>query len=223
MANATRVHASDHGDEIESRTLIATGGAAPLHAGRIARKLGIDRIVIPTGAGVGSAHGFLKAPVAYEAVGSHVVSLKSFDAAAINAVFARLRADARSIVELAKGYGDIRERRYADMRYRGQGHDLSVALPVRDYGTDDGEALGALFDETYKRVYNRTIPGLAVEALTWTLVLSRAPPPRDLDDNQRDVVATPAPMTASPASPAPCGQPNEPRPWFLARLERMLR
>jgi N-methylhydantoinase A len=190
MANATRVHASDHGDEIESRTLIATGGAAPLHAGRIARKLGIDRIVIPIGAGVGSAHGFLRAPVAYEAVASHVFSLKMFDAAAINAVFSRLRAEAREIVSLADGYGDIRERRFADMRYRGQGHDLSVEIPVRDYGADDGKALGALFDETYKRVYARTIPGLAVEALTWTLILSRAPPPRAADDLPSEVATT---------------------------------
>jgi N-methylhydantoinase A len=179
MANATRVHASDHGDEIESRTLIATGGAAPLHAGRIARKLGIDTVVIPTGAGVGSAHGFLKAPVAYEAVASHVVSLKSFDAAAINAVFARLRAEARDIVGLGVGYGEVVERRFADMRYRGQGHDLSVELPTRDYDADDGVALAELFERTYRRVYNRAIPGLAVEALTWTLVLSRAPPTRD--------------------------------------------
>ena len=178
MANATRVHASDHGDEIESRTLIATGGAAPLHAGRIARKLGIDTVVIPAGAGVGSAHGFLKAPVAYEAVASHVVSLKSFDAAAINAVFARLRAEARDIVGLAVGYGEVVERRYADMRYRGQGHDLSVELPARAYDADDGKALAELFERTYRRVYNRAIPGLAVEALTWTLVLSRAPPTR---------------------------------------------
>ena len=178
MANATRVHASDHGDEIESRTLIATGGAAPLHAGRIARKLGIDKVVIPAGAGVGSAHGFLKAPVAYEAVASHVVSLKSFDAAAINAVFARLRAEARDIVGLAVGYGEVVERRYADMRYRGQGHDLSVELPARAYDADDGKALAELFERTYRRVYNRAIPGLAVEALTWTLVLSRASPTR---------------------------------------------
>lgn len=196
MANATRVHASDHGDEIESRTLVATGGASPLHAGRIARKLGIDRVVIPTGAGVGSAHGFLKAPVAYEAVASHVTSLKSFDAAAINGVFARLREDAHAIVDLGVGYGEIRERRFADMRYRGQGHDLSVELPVRDYGEVDGKTLAALFDETYLRVYNRTIPGLAVEALTWTLILSRAPPARAGDENPPEA----APSRATPTS-----------------------
>ena len=176
MANATRVHASDHGDEIESRTLIATGGAAPLHAGRIARKLGVDRVVIPVGAGVGSAHGFLKAPVAYEAVASHVLSLKSFDNTAINALFARLRAEARKIVDLGVGYGPIAERRFADMRYRGQGHDLQVEIPAREYAANDAAALAELFDSTYRRVYNRVIPGLAVEALTWTLVLSRAPP-----------------------------------------------
>ena len=192
MANATRVHASDHGDEIETRTLIATGGAAPLHAGRIARKLGINRIVIPTGAGVGSAHGFLRAPVAYEAVASRVVSLKTFDADAINGVFSRLRADAKNIVELGTGYGATVERRYADMRYRGQGHDLSVELPARDYSPEDGEVLGALFERMYRRVYSRSIPGLGVEALTWTLVLSRAPPVAAMVERKREIAVAPA-------------------------------
>ena len=82
MANATRVHATDNGDEVESRVLIATGGAAPLHAARIAQKLRIDTVVVPKGAGVGSAHGFLKAPIAYEAVHSLFMPFDRFDARA---------------------------------------------------------------------------------------------------------------------------------------------
>lgn len=176
MANATRVHATDHGDEIESRVLIATGGAAPLHAGRIAQKLGIAKVVVPAGAGVGSAHGFLRASVAYEAVHSHFMSLASFDPNIVNNIFDRLRLEASRIVELAKDYGQANERRFADMRYRGQGHELTVEIPARPYVAADATVLADLFARQYRKNFNRTIPNLGVEVMTWTLVLSRKAP-----------------------------------------------
>jgi N-methylhydantoinase A len=194
MANATRVHATDNGDEIESRVLIATGGAAPLHAGRIAQKLGLSTVVIPQGAGVGSAHGFLKAPVAYEAVHSRVMSLSSFDPQEVNAIFARLRAEAETIVKLAAGYGELRERRYADMRYRGQGHDLSVELPVHVYTEADAKEFTHRFDAQYRRNYSRTIPNLGVEALTWTLVLARPAPGIDAELTPHEAPFSKAPV-----------------------------
>jgi N-methylhydantoinase A len=176
MANATRVHATDHGDEIESRVLIATGGAAPLHAGRIAQKLGIAKVVVPAGAGVGSAHGFLRAPVAYEAVHSHFMSLASFTPDVVNDIFHKLRLEASRIVELAKDYGQANERRFADMRYRGQGHELTIEIPARAYVAADATVLADLFARQYRKNFNRTIPNLGVEVMTWTLVLSRRAP-----------------------------------------------
>ena len=199
MANATRVHATDNGDEIESRVLIATGGAAPLHAGRIAQKLGLTTFVIPRGAGVGSAHGFLKAPVAYEAVSSRVMSLNAFDAADVNAIFARLRREAEAIVMLAADYGELRERRYADMRYRGQGHDLSVELPAGPYVDADAQILTQRFDAEYRRNYSRTIPNLGVEALTWTLVLSRPAPGVEAELAAHDAPDSRAPVAGKRA------------------------
>ncbi len=187
MANATRVHAADKGDRVETRVLIATGGAAPLHAARIAQKLSIDTIVVPTGAGVGSAHGFLRAPIAYEAVRSHVVALGAFDAANVNAIFDELRAEAEAVLKLATRSRNFAERRYADMRYIGQGHELSVDIPVRRYGDADGPALEQAFHETYRKHFNRTIPGLRAQALTWTLVLYLA----DQDDAIRSADAVP--------------------------------
>jgi N-methylhydantoinase A len=171
MANATRVHAADNGDDVESRVLIATGGAAPLHAARIAQKLRIDTVVVPTGAGVGSAYGFLRAPIAYEAVHSHLVSLIRFDAKVVNAIFAELRREAEAIIHLAGHHDELAERRFADMRYRGQGHELNVELPARDYSDADSATLQELFDQQYRKTYSRTIPNLGVEALTWMLVL----------------------------------------------------
>ncbi len=172
MANAIRVHAADNGDQVETRTLVATGGAAPLHAARIAQKLGIPRVVVPSGAGVGSAHGFLQAPIAYQAVRSRVVALHDFDAQTVNAIFADLRAEAEAILKLASPERTYRERRYSDMRYQGQGHDLSVEIPGRAYTTEDGKELEACFHSVYRKFYNRTIPNLRAQALTWTLILS---------------------------------------------------
>ena len=208
MANATRVHAADNGDRVEGRTLIATGGAAPLHAARIAQKLGIARVVIPEGAGVGSARGFLRAPVAYEAVRSQILDLGRFDAAAVNAIFADLRAEAEAVLRLAGRSEGLVERRMSEMRYAGQGHDLTVALPVRDYAAGDGAALAALFAEEYRRSYRRTIPNLKVQAQTWTLVLS-AP-------ERAEAAPAPVPGAAAPA------RPEGRRPVFDAGLGRFV-
>ena len=172
MANATRVHAADAGEELESRVLIATGGAGPLHAARIAEKLGIQTVVVPKAAGVGSAFGFLKAPIAYEAVYSQIMHLAKFNAASANQVFAQLRKEAEGVVRIASADRPLRERRFADMRYKGQGHELAVEIPARLYEDADGPALAELFEAQYQKNYGRRIPNLTVEALTWTLVLS---------------------------------------------------
>ncbi len=174
MANATRVHAADAGEEVESRVLIATGGAGPLHAARIAEKLEIGTVVIPEGAGVGSAHGFLRAPVAYEAVHSQLVGLDGFDAKTVNGIFQDLRSEAEGVINLAANKAALTERRYADIRYRGQGHELSIELPARQYGPDDAKLIGELFGTQYRKNYGRNIPGLKAEVLTWTLVLAVA-------------------------------------------------
>jgi N-methylhydantoinase A len=193
MANATRVHAADNGDDVESRVLIATGGAAPLHAARIAQKLRIDTVVVPKGAGVGSAYGFLRAPIAYEAVNSQLVSLNRFDAERVNAIFAELRREAEAIIHLAGHHDELAERRFADMRYRGQGHELNVELPARDYTDADAATLQELFDQQYRKTYSRTIPNLGVEALTWMLVLV---------GKRKEMTGEPA-RANGPAGPAP--------------------
>lgn len=178
MASAARVHAVENGKDTADRTLIAFGGAAPLHAVRLAQKLGISRVVIPPDAGVGSAHGFLDAPIAYEVVRTLLVRLDSLDHAALDALFANMRAEAEAVVRLGAPTGALTETRTAFMRYRGQGHEVAVPVPP---GPVDATALRTAFDATYARVYGRTIPGLETEALTWTLALAQpfALPPRE--------------------------------------------
>jgi N-methylhydantoinase A len=176
MANAARVHAIESGKDARERTLIAFGGAAPLHAARVAEKLGIDHILVPANAGVGSAVGFLRAPVAYEIVRSHLQRLGQFDAAAANRLLAAMRREAEAIVRQGAGDAPLEERRSAFMRYRGQGHEIAVALPVRRFGPSDAALLLAAFEDAYRALYSRTIPGVEVEILSWVTVVSAAAP-----------------------------------------------
>jgi N-methylhydantoinase A len=172
MANAARVHAIERGKNIAGRALIAFGGAAPVHAARLAEKLGIATIIVPTDAGVGSAVGFLNAPVSYEVVRSRYMRMSGLDTAAISAMFDTMREEAESIVRLGAPSGALDEQRIAYMRYVGQGHEVSVPLPLRALGPGDAETLQQAFNETYTRYYGRTIPGMDVEVLTWALTLT---------------------------------------------------
>jgi N-methylhydantoinase A len=171
MANAARVHAVERGKDVAARTLIAFGGAAPIHAARLAEKLRIARVVVPTGAGVGSAVGFLRAPAAYEVVRSRYLRLADFDPTPINQLFEQLEREARRVVEAAAPDIPLRQSRVAHMRYVGQGHEIVATLPVRALRAEDRGLLQTTFDDAYRRLYGRLIPGLDVEVLSWGLSL----------------------------------------------------
>jgi N-methylhydantoinase A len=172
MANAARVHAIESGKDLRPRTLIAFGGAAPLHAARVAEKLNIGRVLVPANAGVGSAVGLLRAPVAYEVVRGRLLRLSSFDPAIVNALLAEMRAEAEAIVRRGAPAAPLAERRSAFMRYRGQGHEISVELPVRDFTAGDRSSIAALFEDAYRRLYSRPIPGVEIEILSWVVAIS---------------------------------------------------
>ena len=172
MANAARVHAVERGKAIGEATLIAFGGAAPLHASRLAEKLGIAKVIVPPNAGVGSAVGFLRAPVAYEVVRSRYMRLDGFDASAANALFDALKAEAKAVVESGASGRKLEERRTAYMRYVGQGHEIVVPVPARTLAVADTKDLRAAFEREYAALFQRIIPEGAIEILSWTLTLS---------------------------------------------------
>jgi N-methylhydantoinase A len=172
MANAARVHAIESGKDLRPRTLVAFGGAAPLHAARVAEKLGIHRVLVPANAGVGSAVGLLRAPVAYELVRSRLMRLSSFDPAVANRLYTDMRSEAEAIVRRGAPYASLTEQRSAFMRYRGQGHEIGVQLPVPEFAAADQPLLTELFEAAYRRLYSRSIPGVEIEILSWVLTLS---------------------------------------------------
>jgi N-methylhydantoinase A len=181
MAAAARAHAAEWGSELASRTLIAFGGAGPLHAAALADSLNIDRLVIPAHAGVGSALGFLLAPVRFDVVRTRYQRLQTLDVDAVHDVFVDMWAEAAAVQRLAAPDSSTwRVQRRAAMRYVGQGHELGIELPSDLFSsapTPDlrgrwQAVLRSAFERDYERLYGRQIPMLDVEILSFTLSLT---------------------------------------------------
>lgn len=168
MANAARVHTVENGKTIDEYVMIAFGGAAPLHAARLCEKLGIARCLIPQGAGVGSAIGFLKTPFGYEALASRIMSLASFNASAVNALLGDLRGTAERFVRAGTDDRILFEVT-AYMRYAGQGWEIPVPLPNREFTESDKATIETLFRERYVQFFGRAIEGPEIEFVTWSV------------------------------------------------------
>ena len=175
MANAARVHAIESGKTYEGRTLIAFGGGGPVHACRVAEKVGIRRVLVPSGAGVGSAIGFLRAPVGYEVVRSLYQRFSTFDVAAVNALLADMEAEAMAVVAQGSFGAPTTQSRIAYMRYVGQGHEIPVPLPSRPLGEEDVPQIRAAYDAEYTRFYDRPVPGSDVEIMSYAVVVATVP------------------------------------------------
>lgn len=176
MAAAARAHAAEFGLDLGSRDMVAFGGAAPLHAARLGEKLGVRRIVVPGEAGVGSAVGFLLAPVAYEVVRSRRQLLSAMQASIVNGLMTEMHAESLAVVEMGARGRKLEETRQAYMRYVGQGHEIAVSIPVEEYGDSHAEQFRAAFEQDYTRLYGRTIEGVDIEVLSWTLTISEVLP-----------------------------------------------
>jgi N-methylhydantoinase A len=178
MSNAARMHAVENGKELADFTMIAFGGAAPLHAARLCEKLGVSQLIVPPGAGVGSAIGFLRAPFGFESVRSAYNRLSRFDARNINAVIQELADEATSFVQSGAPDADPDLECTAYMRYVGQGWEVPVTIEVRGYSDADEALFRKAFDDSYERFFGRVIDGLDVEIVSWSLrATSKIVPP----------------------------------------------
>lgn len=172
MASAARVHTVERGVTASQHTIIAFGGAAPLHVGRVAEKLGVRRVIVPPNAGVGSAIGFLAAPISYEMVRTAYMRLGAFDHVVAATLIHEMRDEIRAWVQPAARGRPLIERRSAFMRYVGQGHEIAVELPLTDLGAGDVDRIRAKFEASYEALFKRVIPNAAIEVMAWSVLMS---------------------------------------------------
>ncbi|MDH3693289.1 MAG: hydantoinase B/oxoprolinase family protein [Gammaproteobacteria bacterium] len=172
MASAARVHAAERGKELAGRTMIAFGGAAPLHAARLAQKLQIEKVIIPNSAGVGSAIGFLLAPIAYEVVRSRYMRLDTVDFEQLNRLFDEMETEATEVVRLGAPDDALTIRRHAYARYVGQGYEVKIELPLTAFDDSCAVSIQKAFETVYEAQYGLLIPGSEVEVLTWSVAVS---------------------------------------------------
>ncbi len=176
MANAARVHAVENGEEISDYTMIAFGGAAPLHAGRLSEKLGITRLLVPPGAGVGSAIGFLRAPFSFEATRSIYSRLSDFDGGMVKSLLAELQEEATRFVEQCAAGAELFAEAKAYMRYTGQGWEIPIVLTAAQAAAPDASEFAALFEAQYTAMFGRTVEGMDIEITVWAVNVTTAPP-----------------------------------------------
>ncbi len=176
MAAAGRMHAVESGKDLGARLMIAFGGNGPLHATRVARRAQVARILVPRDPGVGSALGFLYAPVSFEIIRSRYATLEAFDLDGINGCFRSMMAEAEEVVKAGAPEGRLTRRRQAFMRYQGQGHEIEIDLPDRDLVAADVPGLRQAFEVEYSRQFSRVVPGMTIEILNWGLEVASDPP-----------------------------------------------
>ena len=168
MANAARVHAVENGEDLSEYTMIAFGGAAPLHAGRLCEKLGVERLLVPPGAGVGSAIGFLRAPFSFEANRSVYMRLADFKADTVRNLFADLEAEATAFVRSCDATAKIQSEFKAYMRYTGQGEEIPVVLGAKQAMQPDASQYQQLFEQHYIALFGRAVEGMDIEITVWS-------------------------------------------------------
>ena len=177
MARAAKVHCMERGKDPRRFALVAYGGAGPVHGYRLARALGVNRIIYPQRAGVMSAIGFLMAPPSFELVRSYSTLLESADLRTVNAILQELEGETRQHVRSAGiTEGNIVVRREASIRYAGQSFDLSVQLPAGTIGASEIATVRNGFVELYSQRYHRINPGVPLEIVSLR-VLSQGPQP----------------------------------------------
>jgi N-methylhydantoinase A len=173
MASAARIHIAENGLDPREFTMVATGGAGPLHAVEVARKLHIPRVLIPIAAGAGSCLGMLAAPQRVDRAWSNPKLLADIDWGQVAQNFASLRREGETELNAA-GAKAVEWRIGAEMRYYGQGAEIPVSIPYEDVGPATGKLLLDAFEAQYERLYGRLVPNAAPQVITWRLV-GRAP------------------------------------------------
>ena len=177
MAAAARVHAAERGLEIRRYTMAATGGAGPVHACGVAQSLGIRQIIIPPLAGVGSAFGFMTAPISFDFTRSYVASMSELDLDELNRILSELEQEGRAIVSAAGvPADDIRVKLSIDIRYVGQGYEVRIPFPMQTLKQLHIAQMQSRFEAEYRQFYGQLADGVPIEAVNWRVVISGPTP-----------------------------------------------
>jgi N-methylhydantoinase A len=170
MANASRMQAVERGHDPAAYSLVAFGGAGPVHAWGVAERLRLPTVIVPPSAGLGSAVGLLLAPRTFRIARTYIGSLDGLDWRSIEKLYGEITRKAAAALREA-GVPDERMRfsRSVDMRYRGQRKELTIDLPNGSLRTDGGRLLRAAFERAYARVYHRTHADHPIETLACRL------------------------------------------------------
>jgi N-methylhydantoinase A len=177
MANAARVHILEKGLDPRLFSMLAFGGAGPVHAFHVARLMHSPQLIIPAGAGVLSALGFLVSPVASEEITSYVCRLDRMDWLRVNEMLSRMREKGLEFLDhagIARSNAIIQI--VADMRYAGQGHEITVAIPSGELNAASIPAIEAAFKTEYQLRYGREIHNMPIETVTWRVLVSGPSP-----------------------------------------------
>ncbi|MEP3208149.1 MAG: hydantoinase/oxoprolinase family protein [Maribacter sp.] len=172
MANAARVHVLEKGMDPRHFNMIGFGGAGPVHSFGVAKLLNTKRLIIPVGAGVTSALGFLVSPVASEKIHSHISELNVLDWNETNTFLAEMERDGYEFLAksgIAKEEATVQ--RVAEMRYYGQGHEITIELPDGELSESSILEIEKRFVREYEFRYNRSIDGMRMEMVTWRVVV----------------------------------------------------
>lgn len=187
MAAATRMHFAEKGKDPRRYTMIAFGGAGPVHAWNLAKLLKIKTLVVPPGAGVASAFGFLVAPPATDRVRSYVSRLERTDWHHVNTLFAEMAEQGKALlVQAGVAQQDIVYNPSVEMRYVGQGFEISVPLPSLTLSSEDLPRIGQAFAEHYRTLFHRTLDNCPVESLSWRLMCSGPSPKMEMEQEQKE-------------------------------------
>lgn len=163
MAAAAKTHIAERGGNPKVVTVAAFGGAGPVHAYGLARKLGAPRLIVPPNAGVGSALGFFTAPRAFDLVRSHKAPVSSADFAEIEKLFREMEIEGERTLRKAGATETIEFSRAVDARFIGQGSETNLPIPSDNFATLTPSEIRRRFDETYTHLYGRTYPESAIE------------------------------------------------------------
>jgi len=167
MAAAAKTHIAEKGGNPKIITVAAFGGAGPVHAYGMTKKLGASRLIVPPNAGVGSALGFFTAPRAFDLVRSHKVSLDVADFDDIEGIFEGMEGEGARTLQKTGTAEDISFERSVDVRFIGQGSETNIPIPVTNFSKVKREDIRSRFDETYERLYGRTYPDSPVEFINF--------------------------------------------------------